>query len=336
MGLTGFAAGTLIRTAHGEVAVESLKVGDQIITARDEARPVAWLGSRALRRPDRESWPIRVRAGAFADNLPARDLVLSPDHSILVKVMDEIFLPAAAFANGATVVQEMPEEFTYWLVGLETPDVIVAEGLKTESCLADAAELPADQAGSPQERARPLVTKGPVIVAARQRLVARAEALGWTRKGEMDLDLHLRVDGVRYEPDIDGDLARFVFPAAATEVAIVSKVFLPAWKIGNRDARELGACLTRLKVMDGLRVEREIAVDDPELVEGFHEVERSEDRAWRWTSGRGVLPPSLWAGSRDRAILRVEFNPRGGWSWVAPTKAVAESSPETEPLRAVS
>ena len=71
-----FAAGTRIRTARGEVAVEDLRTGDLAVTALDgSAAAVVWIGHRTVdcrRHPQPASvWPVRiggggVRAGAAA------------------------------------------------------------------------------------------------------------------------------------------------------------------------------------------------------------------------------------------------------------------------------
>ena len=71
-----------LATPDGEVAIESLRIGDLVLTASGEARPIIWIGHRTLdmrRRPNPEKvWPICVSAGAFGDNRPSRDLLLSP------------------------------------------------------------------------------------------------------------------------------------------------------------------------------------------------------------------------------------------------------------------
>jgi hypothetical protein len=263
---------------------------------------------------------------------------------VVVKVMDEVFIPVGEIVNGATIAREPPAEVTYWQVELESHDVILSEGLKTESGLG-ARDWFAGGEGSPDPEptpeivsgyARPLVAGGPVIAAVRQRLIARAEALGWTR-GE-DMDLHLLIDDQRCEADIDGDLARFLFPASAESAIIASRVFVPAWRIGDYDERELGVSISGLNISDGLRVDREIALDDAVLGEGFHGPEGSGERKWRWTRGGGVLPKALWEGCRGQVILRLGFDPHGGWSWQAPrggeTDVPADSKPVT--LRVVS
>jgi hypothetical protein len=135
-----FATGTRILTDRGEVPVEALAEGDQVVTLEAGAhvpRPVRWLGRRRINlaaHPDRESAaPIRIRAGAFAPSVPARDLLLSPDHAIFV---DGKLIPAKLLVNGGSIVQELSHaEIEYFHVELDRHAVLFAEGLTAESYL---------------------------------------------------------------------------------------------------------------------------------------------------------------------------------------------------------
>ena len=76
-----FCAGTMVATDTGEAAVEDLSVGDTVLTVSGEHRPIRWIGRRivATRFADPiGSMPIRIKAGALADNVPVRDMLLSP------------------------------------------------------------------------------------------------------------------------------------------------------------------------------------------------------------------------------------------------------------------
>jgi hypothetical protein len=62
-----FAAGTQILTPRGEVTVETLEIGDEVVTASGAHRPITWIGHRdmALERQS-AAQPIRIKAGAVA------------------------------------------------------------------------------------------------------------------------------------------------------------------------------------------------------------------------------------------------------------------------------
>ncbi|AYG68904.1 MULTISPECIES: Hint domain-containing protein [unclassified Rhizobium] len=317
-----FVSGTHILTVRGEVAVEDLKVGDLAITATGETRPIIWIGNKRLEQPVRNEWPIRVRAGAFGDNLPARDLLLSGGHAVCVDLMGEVFVPVGELANGATIVREEWAEVTYWHVELESHDVLMAEGLGCESYMevgnraffgkaygrlveVDAAQRVTE---SLTRYARPFVDRGVLVEAIRERLIARAEALGWSRA--VDMDLHMLVDGKRVEGQIDGDLARFIFPASAKTASLVSRTFSP-----GREVRALGVRFESLRIFDGLKTDRDVALND--LV-GVHPEEVAAGCNWSWTDGHLVLPATLWADCKGHVILRLTGYVEAGQPWVAP------------------
>ena len=130
-----FYPGTLVRTPDGEVAVETLKIGDLVLTAEGRAMPVRWLGRQTVSTffadPVRVL-PIRIAAGALAENLPARDLLVSPDHAILV---GGVLVQAGALVNGTTIRREaaVPKSFTYYHVELVDHSLVLAEGVPAET-----------------------------------------------------------------------------------------------------------------------------------------------------------------------------------------------------------
>ncbi|MGE0224218.1 MAG: Hint domain-containing protein [Acetobacteraceae bacterium] len=131
-----YVRGTLILTTKGEVAVEDLQVGDLVVTASGSTAPIVWLGRRRVncaRHPEpRKVWPVRIRAGAFGPELPARDLVVSPQHAVYA---EGVLVPIRILANGLNVTQEAVETVEYYHVELERHDLLIAEGLASESYL---------------------------------------------------------------------------------------------------------------------------------------------------------------------------------------------------------
>ncbi|GJD53650.1 hypothetical protein OPKNFCMD_6427 [Methylobacterium crusticola] len=322
-----FVTGTRIRTARGEVAVEHLAVGDRVVTASGAERPVRWIGHRRVdcaRHPEpRAVWPVRVRAGAFGEGLPARDLWLSPDHAVCVSVLDEVLIPVKHLMNDATVAQVPVDEVGYWHVELDGHEILLAEGLPSESFLdtgvraafangAEHAVLHPDFAPRAHgDFCRPLIQEGAIVRAVRARLAARAAALGWTITA--DPDLRAVADGVVIRPVMEGATARFALPAGTRAVRLVSRTFAPAGlDPATGDSRRLGVPLRGLSI-EG-EVARSLAADDPRLSAGFSFAQGGAGDTWRWTDGDAQLPADLWEGVAGAFTLRVALVPAQAWA----------------------
>jgi hypothetical protein len=131
-----FATGTLIRTETGEVAVEDLAIGDCVVTVTGESRAIRWIGHRHVTvsrhaQPE-DVRPVRVPAHAFGPNLPARDLILSPDHALFA---EGVLVPVKHLIGAGGIAPLAMERVTYWHVELDHHEVILAEGLPAESYL---------------------------------------------------------------------------------------------------------------------------------------------------------------------------------------------------------
>jgi len=141
-----FFAGTRIATPAGEVAVETLRAGDLVLTSDGDPRPVVWLGrqtvSRTFADPARVL-PIRIAAGALGENQPVRDLLVSPDHALLI---DGVLVHAAALVNGTTIRRDaaVPTLFTYYHVELADHSLVLAEGVPAETFIDSAGRLAFD------------------------------------------------------------------------------------------------------------------------------------------------------------------------------------------------
>ncbi|MCB8874345.1 Hint domain-containing protein [Acidisoma silvae] len=131
-----FAAGTRIMTSRGEIAVEHLLAGDKVLTIEGWWQPIRWIGRRRVdcrRHPRPEIvLPVRVAAEAFGAAMPARDLILSPDHAIYA---EGVLIPIKHLINGTTIAQVATERVTYYHIELDQHDVILAEGMPAETFL---------------------------------------------------------------------------------------------------------------------------------------------------------------------------------------------------------
>lgn len=130
-----YAEGTRVLTANGPVAVEDLAVGMEVATVSGRLARIAWTGRRTVepaRHPEPHTMnPIRVRAGAFG-TAPTADLLLSPDHAVLIEGR---LVPIRHLANGTSIAQEPRARITYWHLELDRHDAILAEGLACETYL---------------------------------------------------------------------------------------------------------------------------------------------------------------------------------------------------------
>ncbi|GJD72037.1 hypothetical protein CFIICLFH_0246 [Methylobacterium goesingense] len=287
---------------------------------------------------------MRVLAGAFGDGLPHRDLWLSPDHAVCVRVLDEVLIPIKHLLNDATIAQIETAEVTYWHVELDSHDILLAEGLPAESFLDTGVRAGFENGAehmvlhpdfSPltlDAFCRPLVQEGPIVDAVRLRLLARASELGWTLTGEDDL--HAAVDGAVVYPEREGAAARFAIPADATEIRLHSRSFVPERvRVGAGDGRRLGVPVRSLSVVDSAGVTRSLPIGSEALSEGFSFVQGGADRPWRWTTGEAVVPPVLWSGTEGGFSLIVELAPDEGalQAWQAPALVASQEATEASP-----
>jgi hypothetical protein len=130
-----FLSGTAIETPGGDVAVETLRPGDLVTVNDGRVLPVSWLGRQTVSRRFAEplrTLPIRIKAEALGPNQPQRDLLLSPDHALLV---DGVLVQAGALVNGVSIVREtdMPPVFTYYHVEVADHSLVFAEGVPAET-----------------------------------------------------------------------------------------------------------------------------------------------------------------------------------------------------------
>jgi probable HAF family extracellular repeat protein len=134
-----YCRGTLIKMKRGEKPVEKLQIGDKVMTMSGLARPIKWIGTRSyggrfvMGRKD--ILPVCIRAGALDDNVPRRDLWISPHHAMY---LEGVLVEAKDLLNGVSVVQaESAEIIEYFHIELESHDVIIAEGAPSESFIDD-------------------------------------------------------------------------------------------------------------------------------------------------------------------------------------------------------
>lgn len=131
-----FAPGTMIATPDGERAVETLDIGDLVMTQDGCTAPVKWLGKQTIFTlfTSHKTAPVRIRAGALGNGLPHSDLTVTADHGM---VLDGLVINASALVNGDTVdfvsSDDLPAQLVVYHVETEDHSVILANGAPAET-----------------------------------------------------------------------------------------------------------------------------------------------------------------------------------------------------------
>ncbi len=141
-----FVQGSFIATGNGEIPIENLKVGDLIQTLDHGLQPLRWIGRRHLSAVDlaenENMRPIRIHKDVIGAGNGAGDLVVSPQHRILIasKVVQRMFdkkevLVAAKqllAIDGVDIAYDF-EVVTYFHILFDQHEIVFANGCPSES-----------------------------------------------------------------------------------------------------------------------------------------------------------------------------------------------------------
>ena len=159
-----FGRGTLIRTADGDRPVEDLAAGDLVLTAGNGLQAIRWIGSQMLSGLMLQSHPslrpIRIRAGALGPDTPSADLIVSPQHRILVRSRiaqkifgtDEVLVAAKQLLqlDGIDVADDL-DQVEYFHFMFDRHEVVLSNGAETEALFTGPEALKAVGASARQE-----------------------------------------------------------------------------------------------------------------------------------------------------------------------------------------
>jgi hypothetical protein len=294
-----YCRGTLILTNQGEIAVEALKVGDQVRLFGGGTAPIIWIGEGRIpttRGRRTAATPVIVRKGALADNVPNRDLRITKAHGLY---LDGALIPVEFLVNHRSILwDDSAQEAWIYHIELETHDVLIANGAPAESYRDDGNRWLFQNANTgwhlpPKPACAPVVTGGPLVDAVWRRLLDRSGPRAGLPLTD-DTDLHLLVNGGRVEAARPA-AGVYVFGLSGPPytVRIISRAAIPQELGLARDPRCLGVAIQRIVVRQGTRF-RTLLAADALLARGFHTFE--VEQGFRWTSGDAVLPNEAFAG----------------------------------------
>ena len=140
-----FTPGTLIATTKGERAVEDLRQGDRIITRDNGIQEICWIGAKHLSGRDLLAKPnfrpILVPKGSMGNDMPERDMMLSPNHRLLVANEEaafylgetEVFVSAKHLVGKEGIQQVDATGVNYIHFMFEQHEVVLSNGHWSES-----------------------------------------------------------------------------------------------------------------------------------------------------------------------------------------------------------
>lgn len=141
-----FTPGTRILTPSGERPVEALAIGDLVVTFDHGPQPLRWIGCAkvdpfAMASSDAVR-PIRICRHAFGPGRPARDMLVSPQHRVLLEGWQaellygefEVLVAATHLVNDVNVKRAADiTETTYIHLQFDRHELVYSDGLLTES-----------------------------------------------------------------------------------------------------------------------------------------------------------------------------------------------------------
>ncbi|NHN89101.1 Hint domain-containing protein [Acetobacter conturbans] len=308
-----FLADSMIRTVQGDVPVQDIRIGDQIVAivnGHPTLRKIVWTGMASVSvrsgLPDDEAgYPIRILKDAFSDNVPSKDMLITSEHCLFLQ---NRFLPARILVNGRSIFYDRSiTTYDYYHIETEPHSVILADNVPTESYLDTGNRSSFRQAGKvavlaasrhltwKQDAAAPLDVTPAFTETLYRTIETRAVRNSVERKTDIlqttsDPDLHLmtaRGDMIRMERKA-GRISFFPLPAGVKSVRLLSRTSRPHDVIGPfvDDRRQLGVLVGRVMLAQGQNY--------LEMTEHFHNEQLAgwfapTSHQARWTTGDARL-----------------------------------------------
>ncbi|GAL98877.1 hypothetical protein AA0312_2064 [Acetobacter tropicalis NRIC 0312] len=311
-----FLSGSMIRTADGDVAVEDVRIGNQVVAFdwqnnQDVTRSVVWVGkARATVRPDlpddEAGWPVRILKDAIADGVPYKDMLITAEHCLFFR---DRFVPVRMLVNGVSIFYDKSiTSYDYYHVETEQHSVITADGMLTESyldtgnrssfrqegkiaTLRGAVKNWADDAGAPLGVERSFVEPLFRALQWRENSVVGTKISTTKIETTTDPDLHLitQTGAVIRPMRKTAHHYSFMLPPNTESVRIVSRSTRPSDVIGPfvDDRRYMGVAVADVQLQCAKQQFDITSHLQDEKPAGWHDTDWTD---CAWTNGNAELP----------------------------------------------
>lgn len=140
-----FTPGAQILTDQGELAVEDLQPGDLVLTRDNGYQPIRWTGRRDLSHAELivepRFNPVHIARGALGAGLPVRDMMVSPQHRMLVTGPraellfgeNEVLVAAKYLVGLPGIEQRLSRGVSYLHILFDQHEIVRADGAWSES-----------------------------------------------------------------------------------------------------------------------------------------------------------------------------------------------------------
>ncbi|WP_231866457.1 Hint domain-containing protein [Acetobacter cerevisiae] len=311
-----FLSGSMIRTSKGDVTVENVKIGDEVVVFdwknnKDALRSIVWVGkARATVCPglpdDEAGWPVRVIKDAISDGVPYKDMLITAEHCLF---FEGKFVPVRMLVNGQSIFYDKSiTSYDYYHVETEQHSVITADGMLTESyldtgnrssfrqegkiaTLRGAVKNWADDAGAPLGVERSFVEPLFRALEWRENSVVGTKISTTKIETTTDPDLHLitQTGAVIRPMRKTAHHYSFMLPPNTESVRIVSRSSRPSDVIGPfvDDRRYMGVAVADVQLQCAKQQFDITSHLQDEKPSGWHDTDWTD---CAWTNGNAELP----------------------------------------------
>ncbi len=141
-----YAPGTLIKTPYGDRKIETLRVGDEVVSEAGVTHTIRWVwkGHEPLGLVPKQNKPILIKKHALGRSCPSEDLIVSGQHRVVAgganQLLDAFEMPCLVPAKALTQMPKIrymtgKRDITWHHILCDTHQLIAANGVVSETLL---------------------------------------------------------------------------------------------------------------------------------------------------------------------------------------------------------